>query len=57
MASLSSKEYSVGSLGGSSFYVGVGDGKGGVRPRNTHLTYQKVDCWTGGSDFFLSQSR
>ena len=51
MMSSSSKEYSVGALGGSSFYVGVGGGKGGVVPRTTHLASHKVDCWTGGGNF------
>ena len=51
MASSSSKEYSVVALGGSSFYVVVGDVKGGVGPRNTHLTSQKFYFWTDGGDF------
>ena len=37
MASLSSKYYSVGGLGGYSFDVGVGDGKCGVVPSTTNL--------------------
>ena len=37
-----SKYYSVGILGGSSFGVSDGDGKGGVGPSNTHLTPHTV---------------
>ena len=51
MASEYSKEFSVRALGGSSFNVGVGDGKGGVGPSTTHLIYQKADCWNDGDDF------
>ena len=39
-------------MGGSSFGVGDGDGKGGVGPRTTHLTPQKVDCCIDSGDFF-----
>ena len=44
-------------MGGSSFGVGDGDGKGGVGPRTTHLTPQKVDCCIDSGDFFSLQSR
>ena len=50
MESSSRNEYSVGDLGGYSFGVGVGDGKGVSGPRNTHLNSQKVDCWTDVGD-------
>ena len=45
------KEYSVGNLGRSSCNVAVGDIKVGVGRRTTHLTSQKVDCWTDGGKF------
>ena len=57
MVSSSSKEYSVGVLGGYSFYVGFGDSKGGVVPRTTHLTCQIFYCWTDYGNFLLSKSR
>ena len=39
------------------FGVSDRDIKGGVGPRNTHLTSQKFDCWIYGDNFVLSRSR
>ena len=35
----------------------VGDGKGGIGPRTTHLTSQKFGCCIDGGNFMSSQSR
>ena len=47
--------YPVGASGGPSF--GVGDGKGGVGPRTTHINSQKVDCCISGGNYVSSHSR
>ena len=51
MALSPSKEYLVDHFPGSSFDLDVGDGKGVVGPKTSHLTSEKVDCWTDGGNF------
>ena len=38
-------------MDGSTFGVGDGYGRGGVGPRTTNMTSQKVDFWIVGGDF------
>ena len=51
MLSSLSKYYLDDYSGGFPFRAYYGDGKGGVVPSTTHLSYQKFDCWTYGVDF------
>ena len=51
MTSSFSRGYSDNATGNSSFGVIAVDGKGGLGPRTTHLSSQKVDCWINGGDF------
>ena len=57
MALFSNGYYPVGASGVSFLCVADVDCKGGVGPRTTHLTYQKVYRLIDGDDFVLSRSR
>ena len=52
-----SRDYPIGTSDGSLFNVSVGDGKGGVVPRTTHLSTQNFYFWIDGDNFVLSRSR
>ena len=54
MSLFRSRDYPVGASDGSLFGVSDVDGKGGVVPRTTNLTPQKVDFSING-EFFLSR--
>ena len=57
MVSYYSRYYSVGASSDSSFGVSGGYGKGGVGPRTTHFSSQKVGFWIDGVDFVSYWSR
>ena len=51
------RDYSVGGSGGSLLVIASGYCKGGVGPRITHLSSQKVDFWLDGGNLVSSLSR
>ena len=53
MSLFRSRDYPVGASDGSLFGVSDVDGKGGVVPRTTNLTPQKVDFSINGDNFFI----